>query len=262
MDVFMSHDVDWPKSGPGEAHVLARRDRFDEALIERVTREKFNPYFGIPRVAEIEKEFGVRSTFFFRPKYDDGQTVGVYRDELRMLRDCGWEVGLHVNDAGSLGSLVEEKRELEAALGAGVVGSRAHYLRMSAEQMKYLPEAGILYDSSVMYSKDRFDPRSTGYESREGGLVVFPITFMDSYLFTYSNLKEDDVVAHILSNLARASDSNVKLATILWHDNAIFMRGGRVYRSLLEKLVATEGLTVVRGIDAYNSVSADSRIKR
>ena len=30
--VFLSHDVDWSRRGPGLDHVLARRDRFDEEL--------------------------------------------------------------------------------------------------------------------------------------------------------------------------------------------------------------------------------------
>ena len=32
--IFLSHDVDWRRQGPQRDHVLARRDRFDEAVKE------------------------------------------------------------------------------------------------------------------------------------------------------------------------------------------------------------------------------------
>jgi peptidoglycan/xylan/chitin deacetylase (PgdA/CDA1 family) len=57
-------------NGPGAAHILARRDRFPPDVIRKVIDEGFDPYYGIPKVMEIEEEFGIRSTFFFRPRYD------------------------------------------------------------------------------------------------------------------------------------------------------------------------------------------------
>lgn len=67
--LVVTHDVDWPRNGPGLSHVLARRDRFDANVIRKATEEGFNPYYGIPIVTEIEEQLHIRSTFFFRPKY-------------------------------------------------------------------------------------------------------------------------------------------------------------------------------------------------
>ena len=72
MYLILTHDVDWPIHGPGREHLLARLDRFDENVKRRILEEGFNPYFGIPLVMEAEERVGVRSTFFFRPLYDDG----------------------------------------------------------------------------------------------------------------------------------------------------------------------------------------------
>jgi len=74
--VVLTHDVDWPIQGPGRDHVLARRDRFDEDVVRRVIEEGYNPYYNVPDLMEIEERHGLRSTFFFRPVYDDGRCSG------------------------------------------------------------------------------------------------------------------------------------------------------------------------------------------
>lgn len=257
MHIFISHDVDWPRSGPGIEHILARSDRFDEATLQRVRNEHFNPYHGIPFVLDIEKEFQLRSTFFFRPTYDDSQRVDVYEDEIKDLRKNGWEVGLHINDAESLDSITREKETLEAVAGSKVLGTRVHYLRIAQARLPLLHKAGFLYDSSLTYSRDRFDLRNTGYLIEKDGLVIFPITFMDAYLFSYSHLNEENVIRFMVSNLVDAQKSGAKFATILWHDNAILMRGGRVYRELLEKLVDMDQVALVRGIDAFHLATSN-----
>jgi peptidoglycan/xylan/chitin deacetylase (PgdA/CDA1 family) len=251
MHIFMSHDVDWSRSGPPIEHILARKERFDESTIRRVKEENFNPYFGIPYIEEIEKEFQVRSTFFFRPRYDDGRTVGEYVSVIKELLKGGWEIGLHINDSNSQRSVLNEKEVIENLTGSRIIGSRAHYLRISADHMKFLRSAGFLYDSSLNFEKEKFDLRNTEYIIQSDGLVVFPITFMDAYLFTYSKLGEDKVIDFILSGLSSARDSGKEFATILWHDNSVLMKGGRLYRTLIEKILQTEDMRIVRGADAY-----------
>ncbi|MDK6028801.1 hypothetical protein QPL79_05440 [Ignisphaera sp. 4213-co] len=46
---------------------------------------------------EFEQRQGFRSTFFFRPFYDDGISVELYADVVSELRRGGWEVDLHAN---------------------------------------------------------------------------------------------------------------------------------------------------------------------
>ena len=96
--LIVTHDVDWPLKGPGTAHILARQNRFDEGIISKVVSEGFNPYYGVPTITEIEERFGIRSTFFFRPKYDDGSQVQQYAGTIKALVKNGWEVGLHANN--------------------------------------------------------------------------------------------------------------------------------------------------------------------
>ena len=251
--LIMTHDVDWPRNGPGTAHILARQNRFDAGIIRKVVNEGFNPYYGVPTIMEVEERFGVRSTFFFRPEYDDGSPVQQYEDTIKELVKNGWEVGLHANNTSSVGEVVAEKEALESVLGKPVYGSRVHYLRVSANTFSNLAEAQIKYDSSLTYEKEKINPKNTGFQF-ENGLVVFPITFMDAYLFTYMGLTEKTVTKFIIKKIEELFASGVQMLTLLWHDNSVMMKGGRAYSGLMEKLVENLDVTFLKGIDAFELV--------
>jgi peptidoglycan/xylan/chitin deacetylase (PgdA/CDA1 family) len=251
--LIVTHDVDWPLNGPGTAHVLARQNRFDADVISKVRNEGFNPYYGIPTITEIEDRLGIRSTFFFRPEYDDGSHVGQYADVMKALVKDGWEVGLHANDTSSVEEVVAEKKALESALGKPVYGSRVHYLRVAVNTFSNLAKAHIKYDSSLSYEKEKINPKNSGHQF-ENGLVVFPITFMDAYLFSYMSLTEKTVTSFVLKTMDELFASGIQMLTLLWHDNSVMMKGGRAYSGLMEKLAENSDVTFLKGIDAFELV--------
>ncbi|MDI9620010.1 MAG: hypothetical protein QFX33_04285 [Candidatus Nezhaarchaeota archaeon] len=251
--VFLSHDVDWSRRGPGLEHVLARRDRFDNCVVRRVLEEEFNPYFNVPEVMDVEERFGVASTFFFRPTYDDGLDVSCYEDVIRDLASGGWEVGLHINDASSAESIAEEKMAVEGVLGSRVVGCRAHYLRVREESYRMFREAGLKYDSSIKSFKDRIDVADMGFRLIHG-IPTFPVTIMDAYLFTYMHVPEEEVVRVVEEAIDLALRRGERIVTILWHDCSLRMRGGRMYGKLVEALASREEVKVVRGVDLLEVV--------
>lgn len=251
--LILSHDVDWPLHGPGTAHVLARKDRFAPEIMHKVIDEGFNPYFGVPKIMEIEEKFGIRSTFFFRPKYDDGTTVDKYEKTLKSVLSSGWEVGLHSNNTSTLEEVAQEKKLLEKAAGAPVYGSRVHYLKVSESTFSNLKESGMKYDSSLSFDKEQIDLRNTGYLVKNG-LVVFPVTFMDTYLFTYMGLNEETIVQFIDKTVEKLFASGVQIMTLLWHDNSIMMKGGRAYGKLIKQLSANSDITFLKGIEAFELV--------
>ena len=251
--LIVTHDVDWPRSGPGVDHILARRRLFDENVINKVLSEGFNPYYGVPAVMEVEERLGIRSTFFFRPKYDDGSPVQQYADTIKTLLNGGWEVGLHANSTSTVEEVAAEKEPLERVMGKPILGSRVHYLRVSANTFLNLAGAKIKYDSSLTFDKERIDPRNTGCLLKSG-VVVFPVTFMDAYLFTYMRLTEKTIVNFVFETMEKLFASGVQIMTLLWHDNSIMMKGGRVYSDLMEKLVYDLNVTFLKGIDAFELV--------
>jgi peptidoglycan/xylan/chitin deacetylase (PgdA/CDA1 family) len=258
--VVLTHDVDWPIQGPGRDHVLARRDRFDEDVVRRVIEEGYNPYYNVPDLMEIEERHGLRSTFFFRPVYDDGTPVDCYGPVMRELSAGGWEVGVHLNDAGSAESVAAQRRAIEGVLGGPVAGARVHYLNAGPGYLRHLEAAGLRYDSSVSYNKRELDPRNMGF-LRSGNMVVFPITLMDAYMFTYMGVDEEGAVGTVDRAIGIARWSGRRFLTILWHDNSLRMRGGRAYRRVAEHLASRDDVRVLRMIDAYGEVAgvADGR---
>lgn len=256
--LVLTHDIDWSIRGPGVRHILERKNRFDDDIIKRVLEEGFNPYYGIPTIMEVEERLGVRSTFFFRPYYDDGTSVDLYGDVIKELVRRGWEVGLHNNIVTDREAVSKEKKTLENIVGAGIKGCRVHYLRIKLDNLRVLKDAGFLYDSSIVFTKDKLDYRNAGFLV-VNGLVEFPITFMDAYLFTYMKLSEEKVVNFIAESLDELIRRGIRYATLLWHDNSILMRGGRVYPKLLEYLASREDIIILRGIDAYNQVASEER---
>jgi peptidoglycan/xylan/chitin deacetylase (PgdA/CDA1 family) len=251
--LIVTHDVDWPRNGPGISHILARRDRFDAEVVRRVIDEKFNPYYGVPTLAEIEERFQIRSTFFFRPKYDDGSTVEEYEDTIKELEKNGWEIGLHVNNPSTVQQIISEKKSVEKVAAAPLYGSRIHYLKVSDNSFAKLAKAGLRYDSSLMYSKEKIDPRNSGCLLKNG-LLVFPITFMDAYLFTYMGLTENTVAKFVVKAMDSLYAAGVQIITLLWHDNSIMMKGGRAYSNLINRLVAKPDIVFLKAIEAFELV--------
>ena len=45
---------------------------FHPKICAKSKRKASTPISAIPKIVEIEEKYGLRSTFFFRPKYDDG----------------------------------------------------------------------------------------------------------------------------------------------------------------------------------------------
>ena len=88
----MSHDVDWRRQGPSSDHIITRKDRFEKEQLENIQSK--NLYYNIPNYMDIEEKFDIKSTFFFRTIYEDGDYRD-YEDDIRALIKGGWEVGLH-----------------------------------------------------------------------------------------------------------------------------------------------------------------------
>ena len=119
--IFLSHDVDWRRQGPPVEHVLERRDRFDSEIFANTKPE--NLYRNIPEYMELEEKFGIRSTFFFRTLYEDGN-VNDYEDDILSLQKGGWEIGLHTDpqSVNDIKKIKQEKEKLESLTKKPIIG--------------------------------------------------------------------------------------------------------------------------------------------
>ena len=114
---------------------------------------------------------------------------------------------------------------------------------------KKLEKLGFNYDSSLRHSKDRIDEKEMGY-SRINGIIEFPVTLMDAYLFTYMKIREEKIISEFQKTLdlgRSISENNV--ISVIWHDNVLKMKGGRMYKQILEFLTSQDDVEIKRGID-------------
>ena len=88
--IFLSHDVDWRKQGPRKEHIIRRKYRFEKSIFDKVHSE--NLYYNFPELMGLEEKVGIRSTFFFRTYYENGNYLD-YEDEIKSLIEGKWEIG-------------------------------------------------------------------------------------------------------------------------------------------------------------------------
>jgi len=251
----MSHDVDWRKQGAPIEHIFARKERFEKETLD-MARIK-NPYYNIPDIMDLEEKFGIRSTFFFRTTYENGEYTD-YEDDIRTLVMGNWEIGLHSDPSSiyDIHSVSKEKTKLETLSKTVLLGNRAHYLAFDEQLPSKLQKVGFAYDSSVKKFRSSIDIRDTGYY-RHDKLIEFPITLMDAYLFAFMNVKEEQVIDIFKRTITdiKSTEQDFKIVTVLWHDNVLKMKGGRMYAKILEFLTSQEDTKITRGIDLCEAIN-------
>jgi len=252
--IFLGHDVDWRKQGPEKKHILERKERFTQEAIASLDTK--NPYYNFPEIMDIEDSLGVKSSFFFRTIYENGNYLD-YENEIIDLIKGGWEVGLHLDPKSVLdfNKIKDEKTKLELLTKNQILANRVHYLNYDQDLPEKLKKLGFVYDSSTRHSKDQIDEKEMGY-SKINGIYEFPITLMDAYLFTYMKIREEDLVSTFQKtlNYSRSLGDN-NIITMIWHDNVLQMKGGRKYKDILEFLVSQNDVKVMRGIDVVEMLN-------
>jgi len=247
--VFLSHDVDWDFNGPPKDHILKIKNRFDEKLFQTTPINKL--YRNFSEYMEIEEKYETKSTFFFRTQYENGDYRDYY-DDIKKLNKEGWEIGLHT-DPSSVNEILEIKREkenLEKILGSKIYGNRVHYLSNDEKLLEKLSKLGFIYDSSFKKTKDAITVEDMGYQ-QINEIIEFPVTLMDAYLFTYMKISEDKIIKTVEKTLNSCRKLNLEfnVMSILWHDNVLKMKGGRMYSKILEFLSSQDDVKLVNGID-------------
>ena len=227
--VFLSHDVDWRFGGPPREHILARRDRFDQSVLENL--DTINPYDNFNQIMTIEEKYGCRSTFFFRTKYENGDFRD-YEDQIRELEQGGWEIGLHLDpdSVGSPSEIAKEYHDLSSIAKNKIVGNRVHFLNYDESMLAVLKGLGITYDATLKHSRSELVDGDFGFYRKE--IVQFPVTTADVCMFVHMDTSEEGILPFVGNVLDRTKD----IFSLIWHDNTLRMKKGRKFPDVMEYL--------------------------
>lgn len=251
--ICLTHDIDvvyYPFFAKGLDLITAlkRRDFSRAVNILPQLRSKKIPGWNFKEITELEESYGACSSFYFLAQ-DDGSRECTYRiedleQEICMLQDKGWEVGLHGGCKAYLDSeqLQREKQNLEKILNRQVVGYRNHYLKFRVpDTWELLENAGFHYDTTLGYTDcigfrngmcHPFRPFNLN-SGKKMDILEIPLVVMDRTLLSYMRLRMEqawDQTRHLLETAERYHG----VITILWHND--FMSGEplQFYQKILE----------------------------
>jgi peptidoglycan/xylan/chitin deacetylase (PgdA/CDA1 family) len=211
------------------------------------------PYWSFPTIIKIEKEFGVKSTFFFMDEtikfalFDKSNwklSLGRYRltnpkiiEMIKYLDDNGWEIGLH----GSYNSfsdeilLLKEKKIIEDVLEHKVIGIRQHYLNLNEKTWDIQQNCGFKYDSSfgynnkVGYRENKYIP----FHPFGNDFTVIPLVVMDDCYFAARDNWEEFL------KLLDITEEKGGILVINWHQRNFnereFPNHSHIYCNMIEE---------------------------
>ena len=238
----LTHDID--NISRPVRHVFAVRNRFSPSDLALAVLGLRSLYNNIALVAAIENKRGVRSSFYV---LTSNYNLGKISAELTKLVADGWEVGLHgeFGTHDSTEKMEDDISRFKKALGFNPVGVREHFLRFDFENTwRLASKAGFAYDTTVGARETLgfriglctpFHPPGEDWAPMK--LLELPLVLMDTTLWGYLKLGEEDGLARTrgLISLVRATGG---LFTLLWHQESLRMKGGRIYPQILDDLVA------------------------
>jgi peptidoglycan/xylan/chitin deacetylase (PgdA/CDA1 family) len=215
-------------------------------------QESFKNSFAFAR---MERELGVRSTFFVTTKYFPDETdIAYYTPErvdwIRRVAEMGFEVGAHsvshswtfeeipvgspevdlksydVTKATVFGEVRVSKELLDRDLNQQTKGFRSGYLRYPRELLRVLEESGYAFDSSVsaqwvLTNFPHFGFKRRVLGSERSRIVVVPVTLDDSKgeLKTREFLTADtqEEALRVWTDVVRANGENNATSCLLIH---------------------------------------------
>jgi peptidoglycan/xylan/chitin deacetylase (PgdA/CDA1 family) len=211
-------------------------------------RSKKLPAWNFKEILELEESHGACSSFYFlaleKEERECAYAIEDLEQEVCMLQDRGWEVGLHGGCKAYCDQekLQREKRHLETVLNRNVTGYRNHYLRFQVpETWELLKEAGFLYDTTLGY------PDCVGFRNgmchpfrpfnpntgQEMDILEIPLVVMDRTLLLHMRLSPEQAWDQ-MERLLNTTEQHHGVITVLWHNEFMTDASFQFYRKILE----------------------------
>jgi peptidoglycan/xylan/chitin deacetylase (PgdA/CDA1 family) len=229
------------------------------------------------RILALEKEYNVRSTFYFIPykgtpgfarkgepaanyrgaDYD----VKKYRELLSELEAGGWEVGVHGIDAHIGPDEAAAELEVFKALLPEKTkwGMRIHWLYQPEDLWRNLKKAGFYYDTTFGSNHDIGFKEGRFHPFKKDGLWVLPMNIQDGALLApwHRHLSRAQAWQEIRAVLDIAREKQA-VVTVLWHNSSF---GAPRYWEPLYRKIIEEGfnqgarfLTARQAVEKFESL--------
>jgi len=245
--ICLTHDVDFINSRM--LAKIARELHLKPKLWDLIhkTRKTFGYSNSINDIIRLEESYNAHSTFFLLPlrqnEPDYNYSIEEISEEISELIRCDKEIGLHGghNSYCNIEKLENDKKRIEEAIGKKVFGYRNHRLRFRTPlTWNILEQKGFKYDSTFGYVDaigfrngmcHPFRPYDL-MQQRFIDIIEIPLVIMDTTLFHYMNLNENEcwqVIRMTIDIIEKYQGA----AAFLWHNHNIRGWKGRLYRKLL-----------------------------
>ena len=168
----------------------------------------------IHEVMEIDKKYGVQSTFYFGMNQGLGMSYrpDEAKDVIRKVAEKGFDVGVHGIEFQNVEGIKKEHRLFKEISSQKIFGIRTHYVRFDEQTFFKFAEAGYMYDTSE-FNKQKLEIKAP---YKIGNMWVFPLHIMDGYIVPFGDLETGK--QNTIEAIQKAKEMDMPYCTILYHD--------------------------------------------
>lgn len=227
MKIIISHDID---------SITAWEHKKDLAIPKFIVRSSielvvgkidFTEYFlrfrelaknrlqNLEELMAFDMKSKIPSTFFVGVNNGLGLAYSLQAAEcwIKKIVEKEFDVGVHGIEFDNLSGINREYEIFKNLSGLKTFGIRMHYLRNSSDTIKFLNEAGYIFDSSLYKLENPY---------KVGDLWEFPLHVMDTYLFNKNSRWQDQTLEQVKETtkvkIDTAYSGGIKYFTVLFHD--------------------------------------------
>lgn len=239
-NINMTHDIDLINSGWKSAikKAVLKGHLFQAFTILIKKIKGIDPFQNLEEIMQLEKEQGLKSTFYILPKNDNQKGIQnadydinqpyIQKIIAKINADADFKLGLHTPALETLNP--ETLNKCIQAVGSNVTTNRFHYLAVQQRDLKHFKHTSITTDSSLGFAEHSgfrhgsawpfhpFDFEATKAMS----LIEIPLVAMDVSLTNekYMNLTEQEAML-LLQKLTTEVKKVHGTLTLLWHNDKL-----------------------------------------
>ncbi|HQQ94478.1 MAG TPA: hypothetical protein PLQ93_07980 [Bacteroidia bacterium] len=248
---FLSHDIDALYGSVWQDGFWALKHFRLDVMLKILANAAMSKahWFNMDLIAELESEYGFRSTFYWlvnKGRINKRERNSDYTIQSPGLKSCinnlsekGFEHGLHKSISAEGFKSERRKMPLE------VQGNRYHYLRFNLpDAYKTIEESGLKLDASLGFAEHYGFRNNYGYPfspydfstGKAFNFLELPLNIMDGTFQRYLKLPVQETAQTIIHFFEEQRENAV--LSILWHNTFFTNYKYKGYREEYRKILA------------------------